>query len=108
MVEKVANVVRFLELLLNPSETPTPMFIFAMLENIKPETRRSIEKLYKELSSIELNSLALDVSYNEKEEAQFINEVHKRWGKYKPELKDITCKLSMSWKKEKSERGYLG
>jgi len=108
MVEKVANVVRFLELILNPSETPTPMFIFAMLKNLTTETRKSVEGLYKEMSSIELNSLTLDVSYNEKDEAGFVNSMFKSWLKIKPELQEITRKLGISWKKERKDRGYLG
>lgn len=109
MIEKIANVIRFLELLLNPSETPTPMFIYAILKNITPETRKSIESLYKELSNLELGSIGLDVSHNEKEEAYFIKAVYQSWSKHQPDLKQITQRLSMSWKKDKkSERGYLG
>ncbi len=108
MIEKIANVVRFLEVLINPSETPTPMFVFAMMKNISSETKKAILNLYKELSSIEVSALALDISHDEKEEAQFINEVFKLWSSHKPELKEITKKLSIMGKKERSERGYLG
>ncbi|MFC1686228.1 hypothetical protein ACFLZZ_04395 [Nanoarchaeota archaeon] len=109
MIEKIANVVRFLELLLNPSETPTPMFILAMLKNINTETRKNVEVLYKELSSVELSSLALDVSYDENVEAEFVRNINTAWKKQKLVIKEVTKRLSMSWKKENlSDRGYLG
>lgn len=109
MIEKIANVVRFLELLMNPSESPTPMFIYAILKGITPETKSEIEKLYKELSNLELGSLGLDVSHDEKEEADFVKAIYQSWNKHQPGLKKITQKLNMTWKKDKkADRGYLG
>ena len=110
VIEKIANVVRFLELLINPSEAPTQLFIFAMLKNVKSDTRKEIEAIYKELSKIELSSLGLDIVYSEKEEAAFISEVSRVWNIEKPKIKDITQKLGMTWGKEavEKERGYLG
>ena len=108
MIEKIAHVVRFLELMLNPTEGPTPMFIYAMIKSINHEMKKEIESLYKELSGVEITSLSLDVVYNEKEEIRFICDIFKIWSKHKVQLKDITKKLSMSWSKEKADRGYLG
>lgn len=108
MIEKIANIVRFLELLISPTEAPTPMFIFAVMKNIDSETKKSMTNLYEELCSIEVSSLALDISYNGKEEADFIKQVSKIWNMHKPELRNITKKLSISGKKEKRDRGYLG
>jgi len=108
ITEKISNVLRFLELILNPSETPTPLFVFAMLKNISPETRKEIEVLYRKLSSIELSSLSLDINYNEKKEAELIKGIVKSWPKIKEGLGNITEKLEMAWSKEKPERKYLG
>ena len=109
IVEKMANVVRFLELLLNPSEGPTPLFMYAILKNINQDVRKEIEDLYKDLSKVELNSLSLDIIYSEKEEAQFLCEAFKKWSKSKLKLKEITNKLGFSWAKEKqADRNYLG
>jgi len=108
MVEKIANIVRFLELIYSPGESPTPMFVFAMMKNIKPETKKVIEKLYKELSSIEISSLPLDIHHDEKAEAIFVYDTYKKWASFKPELSEITKKLSISSKKESKARGYLG
>lgn len=109
IIEKIANVVRFLELLINPSESPTQLFIFAMLKNVKNDTRKDIEAIYKELSKIELSSLGLDIVYSEKDEAAFILEVSKVWNNEKPKIKEITKKLGMTWGKDlELNRGYLG
>ena len=109
IIEKIANVVRFLELLINPSESPTQLFIFAMLKHIKNDTRRDIETIYKELSKIELSSLGLDIVYSEKDEAAFISEVSRVWNAEKPKIKEITKKLGMTWGKDlEQSRRYLG
>ena len=109
IIEKMSNVVRFLELTINPTETNQPMFVWAMLKNIKPDTRKEIEAIYKEISKIELSSLGLDMIYSEKEEAMFIAEASKVWNKEKPKIKEITNKLGMNWGKDvQDKRGYLG
>ena len=108
MIEKLANVVRFLELLLNPTEGPTPMFMYALLKSINSEVRKDIESLYKEFSKIELASLSLDLYYEEKNEAKFISEAFSLWSKEKARFKRIMNKLGMTWDKEILERNYLG
>jgi len=95
-------------LILNPAEAATPLFVFAILKEIKPETRNAIEKFYKELSVYELLSLNLDIQYNEKEEAKFVNDFAKKWKEIKPALVKITKQFSLVWKDEHKERKYLG
>ena len=108
MIEKIVAIVRFLEVFLNPTEAPTPLFIYAILKNVKQDTKKEIETMYKDLSKIELSSLSLDIDHQEKDEARFIIELAKVWGKEKIKLKEITNKLGMNWGKESSERNYLG
>lgn len=108
MIEKIANIVRFLELLLNPAETPTPLFVFAMIKGIKTDTRKDIEALYKEFCSIEITSLSLDIIYNEEAEAKFVVNVFKKWAENKDKMSDITKKLGATWSKESFNRDYLG
>ncbi len=108
MVEKLANIVRFLEVMLNPTEGPTPLFMMAVFKSVTPSSRNEMEALYKELSKIELASLSLDIHHEEKEEAKFILEVSKVWAKEKLKLKAITQKLGMTWTGASLDRGYLG
>lgn len=108
IVEKLANIVRFLELMLNPTEGPTPLFMMAVFKSVTPAMRNEMESLYKELSKIELASLTLDIDYEEKEEARFVADVSKRWSKEKLKLKSITQKLGMTWSGASLDRGYLG
>ena len=108
IIEKVAAIVRFLEVFLNPSEAPTPLFIYALLKNTKIEVRKEIEVLYKELSRVELSSISLDIDHDEKEEAIFVAEFYKMWLRDKTKLKEITMKLGMNWNKDSKVRNYLG
>jgi len=108
IIEKIAALMRFFELILNPAEAATPLFVFAILRGIKSETKNTVEKLYKELSVYELASLNLDIQYSEKEEVKFVNDFTKKWKEMKPVLAKITHELSIVWKDEHKERKYLG
>jgi hypothetical protein len=108
MVEKVAVLLRFLEIIVNPTESPTPLYIFSVMKNVSPEMKKIIEKIYKEMTSIELNSLSLDIDYSEKNEAAFIKEVIRAWPSIKKDLKEITKKLGVAWTHEKMHDGYFG
>lgn len=108
MIEKVAVIIRFLEVLVNPAESPTPLYIFSVMKSISAENRKMIEKVYKELTTIELNSLGLDIDYSETNEAKFIKETMKQWPLIKNDLKEITKKLGLVWSHEKMHDGYFG
>ena len=108
LVEKVAVVIRFLEIIVNPAEGQAPLYIFSVLKNVSPEMRKVIEKVYKELTIIELGSLSLDIEYDEKNEVKFINEISGKWPRIKKDLKDITNKLGVVWTHEKMHEGYFG
>ena len=108
MVEKVAVVIRFLEIIVNPAEGQAPLYIYSVLKNVSPEMRKVIERVYKELTIIELASLSLDIDYDEKNEVKFINEISGKWPRIKKDLKDITNKLGVVWTHEKMHEGYFG
>lgn len=107
IVEKISAVTRFFELILNPTEAN--LLVLSLLRDINLETKKKIEKLYKEFSIIELASLNLDLDYDEKEEAKFIINASKDWKRLKNELKSISISLGKSWNvKDRSFREYLG
>ena len=66
-----------------------------MLKNVKNDTRKDIEAIYKELSKIELSSLGLDIVYSEKDEAAFILEVSRVWSSEKPKIKESPSDLAI-------------
>ena len=108
MIEKIAVVLRFLEIMVNPAEGQTPLYVFSVIKNISPDMKKIIEKIYKELTVIELNSLSLDIDYDKKNEAKFIKDVAARWPSIKKDLKEITKKLGVVWTHEKMHDGYFG
>lgn len=107
IVEKIAAVLKFLEIIVNPNEA-SPAFVFAMLKEMKPDMKKGIERMYKELSSIEISSITLDLDYGEKNEARFIKEQCKNWEKTKKELKAMIKNLDSMWKGEKEKKSYFG
>ena len=108
MIEKTAVVLRFLEVLVNPTEAQTQIYIFSVLKSISPEMKKSIEKTYKELTIIELGALSLDIDYDEKNEIKFIKDMAGKWPSIKKELKELTLKLGVVWTHEKNHDNYFG
>ena len=108
MIEKTAVVLRFLEVLVNPTEAQTQLYIFSVLKSISAEMKATIEKVYKELTVIELSSLSLDIDYDEKEEVKFIKDMAGKWPAIKKGLKEITKKLAVVWTHEKMHDNYFG
>ena len=107
ILEKIAAISRFFELILNPTEAN--LLILSLLKDVNAETKKKIEKIYKEVSLIEIASIDLDLDYNEKEEAKFISSVSKDWKKLKTGLKEVSKQLGASWHfKDVVSEGYFG
>ncbi len=107
MVEKVSVVLKFLEIIVSPNEA-SPAFVFAMIKEIKPETKKNIEQLYRQLSAVEISSIALDLDYNEKSEAAFIKDQNKKWEATKKDLKALIKNFDSVWKSESAKKSYVG
>ena len=107
IVEKMSAVLKFLEIMINPNEN-SPAFVYAMIKEIKPETKKMIEAMYKELSTIEISSIMLDLDYIEKEEAKFVKDHAKKWEKTRKDLKVLIKNLDSMWKSEKPHKSYFG
>ena len=88
IAEKMANYLRFTEIILNPSNAP--MFFFKLLKKIDSSDKESLSKIYEQLGNAELKMLSLDIEYNETEEANFINETYKS---FTTEIKDEFLKI---------------
>ena len=53
MAEKFSNYLRFVELILNPANSP--MFIFSLIKTMGEDEKKKFSEIYKELAKIELN-----------------------------------------------------
>jgi hypothetical protein len=108
MAEKFSNYLRFVELVLNPSNAP--MFIFSIIKTIGDDEKKKLSEIYKELTKIELNLIELDIDFSEKKEAEFINSSYKTWLNIKKDFIDVINKVKSNWdsKSENNSKAYFG
>lgn len=106
--DKVAAFLRFFELFLNPQTAP--LFVLTSLKNLTTKEKEMIENLYKELVTLELVSVSLDIKYDESKEARFILESMKKWQKMKTDIQEITNSIINFQNKsiEKKGKSYFG
>lgn len=106
MLEKISAVSRFFELMLNPTEAN--LMILSLLKDINMDTKRKMEKIYRELSYIELMAVELDLDYNEKSEAKYISDVSKDWKVLKASLKEVSKQLDTKLHVKDKSGSYFG
>ncbi len=106
--DKISAFLRFFELFVNPQAAP--VFVLVSLKNLSSKEKEIIERAYKELVSLELAAVSLDISYNEAQEAQAILRVMKKWQELKPELEEVTTAILKVQEKsgEKKGKSYFG
>lgn len=104
--EKIAAFLHFFELFLNP--VTAPLFVLVSLKELTASDKELIESIYRQLVNIELTSIALDMAYNEKKEAQFIKQITEKWQELKTELQEFSALLLKIQTKQKEKRSYLG
>src|SRR3989339_1040501 len=92
ITDKIAAFLKFFELFLNPQAAP--LFILSALKSISPAEKDKIEKIYKRIIALEIKAISLDISYDEKREADFIKTTYESWQSLKGELKIIDDILS--------------
>ena len=107
ILEKIVATLQFLELLLNPVNAPRIYLSF--VKQMNAEDRKNIDKVYEGLGQISLNSIVLELSYDEKKEAVMISEMNKDWNKVKPDLSKLLQRVSNPGNLiGKKERSYFG
>ena len=106
--EKFSNYLRFVELILNPANSP--MFIFSLIKTMGENEKKKLSEIYKELARIELNLIELDVDFSDKKEADFINSSYKTWMNIKKDFQETIEKIKSNWdnKNENNSKGYFG
>jgi hypothetical protein len=108
MMDKVIAYLRFVEMLVNPSNAP--LFFMILLKGMGASDKKELEEIYESLGGCEIEVVSLDCSYNEKNEAQFIIMMYKKWKEVSSRISGLTESLRKNWNKgsSKTERGYFG
>ncbi len=108
MMDKVLGYLRFVELLLNP--TNAPLFFFGLVKGMGMDDKKTLEKIYAKLGEFEIDVIELDNDYTDEKEAQFILNVFKEWQQVKSDLKGVVGSLRSGWNQKTipKEKGYMG
>jgi len=107
MLEKMANYMRFLEALMNPSNAP---FLFMALGNqVAEKEKKIIGDLYSKFGKYFIKSVELDNESSEKQEVELILEICKEWKEIKKDFKELAATFNASFerKKEKKAKNYI-
>jgi len=75
MSEKLAGYMRFIEILLNPSNAP--IYFFKLIKKLDEIDRETLNLMYESLGKIEVETISLDLSYNEEKEVDFIKKLYR-------------------------------
>ncbi len=109
MMEKIINSITFLEMLLNPINTPRIYFAYA--HGMSAEDRKEIERLYQTLGKLSIISLDAEVDYIEKREAELIKQINNTWHSLKPGFRTILKHMQQpngASNVAKKEKSYFG
>ena len=107
MGDKFSNYHRFVEALINPSNSP--LFVFSMLKAMGEKEKFNLTEIYKKLTKIEIDMIETDLKYSDEKEADFIKNSYETWQEIKKDLLDITDKIKNKWNnKNGNNKSYLG
>jgi len=106
MMEKVVNVLGFLEMLLNPMNAPRMYMVY--VNSVSDEDRKKIGEIYNKLSELVLISLESEVEYHENNEAEVINKIFSVWNSVKNDLKGILSDMKKPSVNVRKEKNYFG
>jgi hypothetical protein len=108
IMEKAATYFKFIEIFINPSSAP--MFFVAAIKRMNGIDRQPLEQLYVELGKLEVDSIELENSYDEKKEAEFIKKINEKWDSISKRFAELTTKMKKSFEgqEEKKEKSYFG
>lgn len=108
IMDKVIAYLRFVELLINPSNAP--MFFFQILKGVDSSDKKILEDTYAKLGRLEVEVISVDNDYSEKNEAEFISHVFREWKGIKDSMRQVSKALQKGWdtKSARREKSYLG
>jgi dsDNA-specific endonuclease/ATPase MutS2 len=107
MMEKIINMLGFLEMFINPVNVPRMYMPY--IKAIDVEDKKEIDTIYEDFSAITMEGLDLEVDYSEKAEADFIRKVFEKWNSVKPSMRSIMANMRRPKSEDnKRERNYYG
>jgi len=107
MMEKVFNLLNFLEMLLNPVNAPRTYLPF--IKAMTGDEKKTIDSLFSTFGTLTLRALPLEIAYSEKREASMIKDIAKTWSDAKPELAKLIERVAAPADNgAKKERSYYG
>jgi len=108
MTDKFFNYLRFIESLLNPSNSP--MFVFAIVKTLGVSEKEKLAEIYKKITKIEIDFIELDLNYSEEKEADSIKSYFALWKEVKKEILEIigVMRKNLDNKTEDNGKGYFG
>ncbi len=86
--ERISAYSRFIEIILNPSNAP--LFFFKLVKKLDSNDKEILGGIYEILGDIEVATISLDLDYNEKKEAEFID---KMFHIFRDEIKEKFLKI---------------
>jgi len=106
--EKVHAMMTVFETFLNP--TAAPMFVFNIIKGFSNGEKEIIERLYKKFAELEIDSFNLEITYNEKAEAEYVKKVCELWKNSELNLRKLyeSMKVSYSSETKKTSKSYFG
>jgi hypothetical protein len=107
--EKISGLLRFIEVILNPSNSP--IFIFKLIKKMNEEDKKQLSEIYEILGEFELGVVKLDLDYNESKEVGFIKKAYALLNDgLSKKLLNIVDKMSNHDKsnEEKDKGSYFG
>jgi len=107
ITEKIANYMRFFEVVLNPSNAP--MFFFNFIKKLNNQDKEILGNVYEKLGYIEIELIKMDLDYKEETEAEFIRKIYILFDEIKPKILGILDKMSSNGNQKKEDKGsYFG
>ena len=114
IVRRMKEKLDFYSTMLEEILQPDTSNLYAMHETryFDDYEKKQMYEMYTKLMNFNRQSIEVSLEHNEKEEAEFINNLFNEWKILKQELLKLVRKIRASWKTEeadiKEDLGYLG
>ena len=114
IIRRIAEKLDFYSTMIEEILQPDTSNLYAMHETryFDDDEKKQMYELYTKLMNFNRQSIEVSLGHNEKEEAEFINNLLNEWKTLKMELLKLVKKIRASWKTEeadiKEDLGYLG
>lgn len=108
ILEKMSYYTHALETFMNPQNAP--LFVFDIIKSFTTEEQELIKQIYKKLGQFGVEAFGLEISYNEKKEAEFIKKANVVWSSIAEDLKRVYSSMKNNYTTEskKQSKSYLG